>query len=230
MSNTLNLDAPNPVYQGQFGEFSITSDDRKGVKLYRGALLTAALCCAIGTALTVAVTPVPFGWVTAAYAGFSVALGVALWMIHIYMKALHRALQAFWAIGTVVSVGLAAIALSQHQSLALYVAQHPLSIFGIGFTFVSLTGIFFKEAFCFNRLETKLLVAIVPTLLLGHLFGLLPVAGETVLLEGWAVLFLIFAARKCVQNIPDDIGDKSVFDYLEREAQQKKETANGTAA
>ncbi len=218
MSNSLNLEASNPVYQGQFGEFSITTDDRNGVKLYRGSLLIAAMCCFIGTGLTIGSTSVPFSLITALYAGFSAALGVALWMIHIYMKPLHRALQIFWAIGSLVAVGLGAIAFGQQQSLALYVASHPLSIFGLGFTFVALNGIFFKEAFCFNRLETKVLVAIVPTLLLGHMFGWLPVDFEKVLLTAWAVFFLIFALRKCIQNIPDDIGDKSVFEYLEREA------------
>ncbi len=225
MSNSLNLERSNPVYQGQFGEFSITADDRNGVKLYRAALLGAAICCAIGTVLTIDSRSIPFGLITALYAGFSAALGVALWMIHIYMKPLHRALQVFWAIGSLVAVGLAVIAFGQQQSLALYVATHPLSILGLGFTFVSLNGIFFKEAFCFNRLETKLLVAIVPTLLLGHMFGWLPIDFEKVLLMAWAIFFLIFALRKCIQNIPDDIGDKSVFEYLERQ-----ETANGSAS
>ncbi len=218
MSNSLNLEASNPVYQGQFGEFSITTDDRNGVKLYRAALLGAAVCCAIGTGLMIVPETIPFALITVLYALFSGALGVALWMIHIYMKPLHRALQIFWAIGSLVAVVLGTIAFRQNQSLALYVASHPLSIFGLGFTFVALNGIFFKEAFCFNRLETKLLLAIVPTLLLGHMFSWLPVDFEKVLLTAWAVFFLIFAVRKCVQNIPDDIGDKSVFEYLEREA------------
>jgi uncharacterized integral membrane protein len=225
MSHSLNLEPPNPVYQGQFGQFSITTDDRNGVKLYRAALLMAAICCAIGTFCTIGITPIPFSFITALYVGFSAALGVALWMIHIYMKPLHRALQIFWAIGSCVAVGLGAIAFGQQQSLALYVANHPLSILGLGFAFVALNGIFFKEAFCFNRLETKLLVAIVPILLLGHMLGWLPVEVEKTLLIAWAGLFLIFALRKCVQNIPDDIGDKSVFEYLERE-----ENANGAAS
>lgn len=229
MSTSLNLESSNPIYQGQFGEFSITTDDRNGVKLYRAALLSAALCMGLGTVLTIANPTIPYGVITALYAVFSLALGAALALIHIYMKVLHRAIQLCWAIGSLISIALAAIAFTDHQSLALYVAQHPLSIFGIGFTFVALNGIFFKEAICFNRLETKFLVAIVPTLLLGHLFGFLSVDVEKYLLEAWSILFLIFAVRKCVQNIPDDIGDKSVFEYLERTEQQKKENTHGTA-
>ncbi len=229
MRNSLPLESSNPVYQGQFGEFSITTDDRNGVKLYRTALLIAAICLGIGTVLTIAAPTIPYGLITALYLLFSLALGAALTLIHIYMKVLHRAIQLCWAIGTLISIGLAAIAFTEHQSLAYYVAQHPMSLFGIGFTFVALNGIFVKEAVCFNRLETKFLVAIVPTLLLGHLFGFLSVDVEKTLLEAWSILFLIFALRKCVQNIPDDIGDKSVFEYLERAAQQKKENTHGTA-
>ena len=230
MVSSPTLDSSVPIYQGQFGEFIITKDDRNGVILYRASLLIAAICSGVGILATLLPHTVPFGLLSALYAGFSLALGVALAMIHIYVKVLHRALQVFWAIGTLVAVVLAAIAFQNHQSLALYVAQHPTSILGIGFTFVALNGIFFKEAFCFNRLETKFLVAIVPSLLIGHLLGIVPVEIEKLLLSAWAVLFTIFALRKCVQNIPDDIGDKSVFEYLEREENQKKEKTHGAAS
>jgi uncharacterized integral membrane protein len=103
------------------------------------------------------------------------------------------------------------------QPLAQLVYFYPLSLLGIGFSFAALTGIFFKEAFCFNRLETKLLTPLVPLLLLGHLFSILPVSLEKILLALWAGLFLIFVARKVVQPIPPDIGDKSVFTYLEQQ-------------
>ena len=230
MANSLTLDSSAPVYQGQFGEFTITRDDRNGIILYRTSLMTAAICGGVGTLATLLPSAVPFGLLSVLYVGFSLALGVALAMIHIYVKVLHKALQAFWAIGTLVAMILAAIAFQNNQSLVFYVAQHPMSILGIGFTFVALNGIFFKEAFCFNRLETKFLVAIVPTLLLGHLLGILPIEVEKFLLGAWAVLFMIFALRKCVQNIPDDMGDKSVFEYLEREENQKKEKTHGAAS
>jgi uncharacterized integral membrane protein len=37
---------------------------------------------------------------------------------------------------------------------------------------------------------------------------------EQFLLGVWAALFIIFAVRKFFQAIPQDIGDKSVFEYL----------------
>jgi uncharacterized integral membrane protein len=104
------------------------------------------------------------------------------------------------------------------EPLALYVYHYPLTLLGIGFSFAALTGIYFKEAFCFNRLETKFLTPLVPILLLGHMAGILPLNVEQLLLSCWSLLFIVFTLRKAVQPIPDDIGDKSVFEYLEKQA------------
>ncbi|MGK7910728.1 MAG: DUF2301 domain-containing membrane protein [Synechococcus sp.] len=207
------------VYQGQFGEFTITDGDRRGVVVYRSALMVAALSFAVSSGLVLwqpqALSPSEIAWiVTGLFGLFSVAMGVALWTIHIYMRALHRALQVFWGIGSVSAMALAAA--SFPHPLALLTYQHPFMLLGIGFTFASLTGLFVKEAFCFNRLETKILAPIVPLLLLGHLGGFIRLQGEVILLAIWASLFLVFAARKALQAIPPDIGDKSVFDYLEK--------------
>ncbi|BAZ01953.1 hypothetical protein NIES37_59600 [Tolypothrix tenuis PCC 7101] len=216
--NTQTLSAP-AVYQGQFGEFTITQSDRTGVIIYRTGLMVAALSLAIASALVVFNNqPATLAALTPLYACFTLALGVSLITIHIYMLALHRMLQAFWAIGSIAAVGLA---LSSSEPLAVTVYNHPLTLFGVGFTFVALTGIYFKEAFCFNRLETKVLTFTVPLLLLGHLVGILPIPAEQVLLGIWAILFLVFALRKTVQAIPADIGDKSVFTYLKQQRANK---------
>jgi uncharacterized integral membrane protein len=201
------------VYQGQFGEFTITQSDRTSVIVYRTGLMVAALSFAIGSALVLLNNnPNILTTLTLLYACFSLALGVSLLTIHIYMALLHRVLQVFWAIGSITSVVLA---LSSDTPLAVTVYNQPIALFGVGFIFAALTGIYFKEAFCFNRLETKVLTVTVPLLLLGHLVGILPVQWEQILLGIWAILFLVFALRKSVQAIPADIGDKSVFTYLQ---------------
>lgn len=204
------------VYEGQFGTFTITPDDRRGVVIYRAGLMVAALCFAIGSVLTLwqASNPAVLQGLTLLYTGFWLALGVSLLTIHIYMAPLHRALQAFWVIG---GISAFAIGHAHPEPFAVTVYNQPLSILGIGFTFAALTGIFFKEAVCFNRLETKFLTPLLPLLLLGHLFGLLPLLLEQSLLAVWAVLFLVFAIRKVMQPIPPDIGDKSVFAYLKQQ-------------
>ncbi len=200
------------VYQGQFGEFTITQGDRRGVVIYRTGLVVAALSFAIGSALVLLKNdPTSVQILTPLYACFSLALGVSLLTIHIYMASLHRLLQVFWVIGSLSAIALAVV---NREALAVAIYTQPLTLLGVGFTFAALTGIYFKEAFCFNRLETKLLTPIVPLLLLGHMVGVLPIEWEQVLLGLWAVLFVVFALRKAVQAITPDIGDKSVFAYL----------------
>ncbi|MFB8787472.1 MAG: DUF2301 domain-containing membrane protein [Potamolinea sp.] len=203
------------VYEGQFGNFTITQSDRTGVIIYRSGLLVAALSFALGSLLVLfpGWNSTIFTALTPLYALFSLALGVSLVTIHIYMESLHRILQIFWGIGC---ISATVLALSSSEPLSLFVYNHPTAIFGIGFTFAALTGIYFKEAFCFNRFETKLLTPLVPLLLMGHLASVLPPALEQVLLGVWAVLFVVFALRKVVQPIPPDIGDKSVFVYLQQ--------------
>ncbi|MBV8887219.1 MAG: DUF2301 domain-containing membrane protein [Chroococcidiopsidaceae cyanobacterium CP_BM_RX_35] len=203
------------IYQGQFGEFTITESDRSGVIIYRAGLLAAAISFAIGS-FGVLLDNHQFVWqaLTPLYACFCLALGISLFTIHIYLAALHRLLQIFWAIGSVTAL---ALTLSSHEPLALFIYNHPVALFGVGFTFAALTGIYFKEAFCFNRLETKLMTPLVPVLLLGHLADVLPVQWERAMLASWAALFVVFALRKVIQPIPPDIGDKSVFAYLQEQ-------------
>ncbi|UKO99796.1 DUF2301 domain-containing membrane protein [Nostoc sp. UHCC 0870] len=204
------------AYQGQFGEFTITQSDRTGVIIYRAGLMVAALSFAIASALVLFNdNPIVIQALTPLYTCFSLALGVSLLTIHIYMALLHRLLQVFWLIGSISSF---LIGHYDSEPFVVTVYNQPLTLFGVGFTFVALTGIYFKEAFCFNRAETKVLTVIVPLLLLGHLLGILPTQAEQFLLGAWATLFLVFALRKVVQAIPPDIGDKSVFTYLKNKS------------
>lgn len=208
------LDREPQTYQGQFGEFTINKRDRLEVIIYRGGLVVAAASFAIASNLFFSQGQAALPAITPLFAMFSVGLGVSLYFIHIYMKALHRVLQGFWLIGTIATI---AIAISSNEPLALYIYNHPLTLFGTGFTFAALTGIFFKEAFCFNRMETKILTPIVPLLLLGHMTGIIPVEMEQALLGIWTIGFSVFAIRKMIQEIDPDIGDKSVFDYLKQQ-------------
>jgi uncharacterized integral membrane protein len=204
------------VYSGQFGDYTITAGDRRGVVLYRAGLVVAALTFGAGTAIALFFpnNPTLVQAISALYTLFWLALGLSLATIHIYLVPLHRLLQAAWLVG-----GAASLVLSHgiDGPLAQTVMQMPEVLWGLGFTFVALTGIFFKEAFCFDRLETKLLTPLVPLLLLGHLAGWLPLGVEQGLLATWAVLFLVFALRKVVQPIVPDIGDKSLFTYLKQQ-------------
>lgn len=201
------------VYQGQFGSYMITEADRLGVVIYRISLMIAAFCFALGSGLVLwqAESEIVLESLTWVYATFWLALGISLLTIHIYLSILHRSLQLFWLIGGIAS-GI--VAWQSPEPLALTIYHNPATLFGIGFVFVALTGIYFKEAFCFNRMETKLLTLLVPLLILGYIGGIWSVMNQKFLLFFWAIQFVIFAARKGFQEIPSDIGDKSVFEYL----------------
>jgi uncharacterized integral membrane protein len=177
--------------------------------------MIAALCFAIGSSLVLFYPqPVAIAVLTPLYTCFSLALGVSLLTIHIYMAFLHRILQLFWIIGSICAF---IFGHSDSQTFAITIYNQPLTILGIGFTFAALTGIYFKEGFCFHRLETKILTPLVPLLLLGHLTRILSTPAEQILLATWSTFFLVFAIRKIIQPIPPDIGDKSVFDYLKKQ-------------
>jgi uncharacterized integral membrane protein len=204
------------VYQGQFGNFTITEQDRFGVILYRSGLVISAFSFLVGSGLVLwgGNSQEILHLLTPIFAVFSCGLALSLATIHIYFVPLHRLLQLFLVIGT---VSFIVFAFNTPTPVAEFIYEHPVSLLGIGFTFAALTGIYFKEAFCFNRLETKFLTPLVPLLLLGHLIGILPVTTEKLLLGIWSLLFLIFVIRKVIQAIPPDIGDKSVFDYLKKQ-------------
>ncbi len=206
----------SPVYQGQFGEFTITDADRREVILYRTGLAISGLSFAIGVGLILGIgnDPLVLQLLTPLFMLFSAGLGLSLWTIHIYFKVLHRVLQLFWLIGSISAV---VFTVYSAEPLAVFVYQQPFSILGVGFVFAALTGIFFKEGFCFGRLETKLLTPLLPVLLLGHMFSFLPLSIEQAMLIAWAGLFLVFAFRKAIQAIPPDIGDKSVFEHLAKQ-------------
>ncbi|ACB51027.1 conserved hypothetical protein [Crocosphaera subtropica ATCC 51142] len=207
---------PLEVYQGQFGQYTITPEDLREVKIYRAGLILSALSFAVGSGLILVrgATSLTLTLLTPLLTLFCLGLGISLITIHIYLIPLHRFLQVCWGIGTLTAIVLS---ISCQEPFALCVYQTPLTLLGIGFIFVALTGIYFKEAFCFNRLETKLLTPLVPILLLGHLFGVLSVEIEQALLGIWAGLFIIFALRKAIQPLTPDIGDKSVFTYLKQQ-------------
>jgi uncharacterized integral membrane protein len=201
------------IYQGQFGNFTITDSDRQEVMIYRLGLAIAGLSFSTGTILFLwqDLTPIIEQILTVLFTVFIMGLGVSLQTIHIYLKPLHNTLKIFWLIGTISTI---IFAVKSQESLVIFIKNQPLSLLGIGFIFASLTGIFIKEAFCFNRIEAKILSVIIPSSLLGYIIGIFPLQLEQILLTIWGILFLVFLMGKSIQEIPPDIGDKSVFEYL----------------
>ncbi|GFY88081.1 hypothetical protein Acr_06g0000210 [Actinidia rufa] len=89
----------------------------------------------------------------------------------------------------------------------------PLGLVGKwGFEALMLVAMPYEyEGLCYGKLEAGILTFIIPSVLLGHLTGLMNDEVKVPLLGLWMTLFVIFAGRKFSQSIKDDIGDKSVF-------------------
>jgi uncharacterized integral membrane protein len=209
--------AGDPVFEGVYGPFSITARDRREVLGYRLALLTVAIAQAgllaqwhwLGSA---ALWP----WLLP----MAVGLGLALRWIHIYLRPLHLALQLFWLVGC---LGFLALGLAVGPgAMAANLAANGRWIWAVGPFFAALAGIGFKEFFCFQRAEAIGVTLLLPTALIGHLSGLLQASACGALLAIEAALLLLLTLRKFPMPAAADVGDKSVFAYLEGQRQPSK--------
>ena len=197
-------------YEGVYGPFVITEHDRREVLGYRLALFAVAVSQAallaqwhwLGAGLL-------WPWLLPMAAG----LGLALRWIHIYLRPLHRALQLFWLLGCLGLIGLAVAA--GPGGMASAAAADGRWIWAVGPFFAALAGIGFKEFFCFRRPEAIGVTLLLPLALLGRLSGLLSAEACGLLLALQAALLLVLTLRKFPMPAAADVGDKSVFAYLE---------------
>ncbi len=202
--------------QGVYGDFIVTSNDKKEVLFYRISILLCGLFFSIGIAQWIANGSHQI-WIW--LLGMSISMGFSLKWIHIYLRPLHQALTIFWVIGC---IGLAVLAYHFGLTNIIYgLKENPKSILLIGPLFAALTGIGFKEFFCFRRIEAIGITVFIPIALIGYLTE---VANErftfTMLLVS-SLLLLIMGIRKFNLPAEADIGDKSVFDFLERQRKLK---------
>jgi uncharacterized integral membrane protein len=93
-------------------------------------------------------------------------------------------------------------------------------IWAVGPLFAALAGIGFKEFFCFRRPEAIGVTLLLPAALLGHLSGLLGATTTGWLLGIEAALLLVLCLRKFPMPAAADVGDKSVFAFLEEQRRQ----------
>ncbi|XP_047330708.1 uncharacterized protein LOC124934251 [Impatiens glandulifera] len=216
------------VYPGFYGPWSIDSADVREVISYRSGLVTAAASFVIAASSTFfrddnALSGLIKQNIDILYVIGAGGLGLSLFLIHIYVTEIKRTLQALWGLGALGSFA-AYICLAQPagKSLAEYVVDNPTAVWFVGPLFASLTGLVFKEGLCYGKLEAGILTFVIPSLLLGHLTGLMDDGVKGTLLGVWMVLFVIFAGRKFTQPIKDDIGDKSVFIFNALGEDEKK--------
>lgn len=215
------------VYQGVYGPWTIESSDKLEVTLYRGGLVTSALSF-IAAASSAFLPDDSFARallqqnLDTLYAVGAGSLGLSLVLIHIYVAPIKRTLQILWALGLLGSLATSLnLAQPAGEGLVEYVIENPVAVWFVGPLFASLTGLVFKEGLCYGKLEAAALTFVIPTLLLGHLTGLMDDKAKLGLLGVWMALFAVFASRKFTQPIKDDIGDKSIFMFNAKSEEEK---------
>ena len=200
----------DPQFDGMYGPFTITSKDREEVQRYRVCLLISGASLSAGL-LQWWLAGGEWAWLW--LPPLVVSLGLALQWIHIYLRPLHQALQLFWLLGC---GGWLVLMLQGSAGTALdTLASQPLWILAIGPMFAALTGIGFKEFFCFRRPEAIGLTLLLPVALLGRLLGLIGNGPCWFLVLFSGLLLVVLAVRKFGMEAAADVGDKSVFAYLD---------------
>ena len=203
--------------KGVYGDFIVTSNDKKEVLFYRLSILFCGLFFSIGIAQ----------WFTNGshqvwiwLLGMTISMGLSLKWIHIYIRRLHQTLTIFWLLGC---IGF--LILSYHfgaTNLIYGLRENPKSILLIAPLFASLTGIGFKEFFCFRRIEAIGITIFIPIALIGYLTELANASFTFTILILSSLLLLILGIRKFNLPAEADIGDKSVFDFLESQRKTKE--------
>lgn len=200
-------------YKGMYGNWELTQGDVDGVTVYRASLLVSAM----STALGVAAINADIGnraLFDALFGVHTVAFGVSLATIHIYMSSMHNTLKALYGLGVAGALALLAANVGGDAGLVMSVVEHPALMLAVGWQFVALTGLYIKEAMCFARIEAFALAALVPVITGGHFLGIVkgPLADGALI--AFAAFYVFFAVRKFTQPSKDDLGDLSIFQHL----------------
>ncbi len=206
--------------KGLYGDFIVTSNDKKEVLFYRLSILFCGLFFSIGIAQWFSNGSNQI-WIW--LLGMSISMGLSLKWIHIYLRTLHKALTIFWLLGC-----MGFVILAYHFGLTNIIyglRENPKSILLIGPLFASLTGIGFKEFFCFRRIEAIGITLFIPIALIGYLTELANERFTFVMLVVSSLLLLLMGIRKFNLPAEADVGDKSVFDFLE--SQRKLKISDG---
>ena len=200
----------NEEYQGIYGNYVITDTDKKEVKFYRISVLITGIAFLYGMLEWLFAGPKNV-WISLII--MATSLGLSLHWIHIYLRPIHQSLRLLWAIGFLGTIFLILNFGSSHFLTEIVI--NPKWTILIGPLFASLAGLGFKEFFCFRQFEAIGLTLLVPIALLGHLSQILKLEQTFSLLIISAILLVIMAIRKFGINASADIGDKSIFDFLE---------------
>ena len=145
----------------------------------------------------------------------AVSLGFSLQWIHIYLRPIHNLLKILWLAGCIGIV--ICIAHFGAINLLLNLSSDRFLALAIGPLFAALSGLGFKEFFCFRRPEAIGITILIPIAFIGHIGGFINHIIFMILMISASISLIILAMRKFGIDASADIGDKSIFEFLEKE-------------
>lgn len=215
MSSKNSSEVVEGPFRGSYGQWYLTRGDVSDVQIYRASLGVLCFTQSLSILLALSNIATPSAVYDVLYLTGIAAFGVSLAKIHIYVKPLHTLLKYLVLASATGSLAL----LAAKHSLVPLVYENPTLLLAVGWQYVALTGIFIKEAVCFQRSEAIGLALLIPILTGGHFFGILPDSLERLGGGLFIASFIWFCVGKFVQDPKDDLGDMSVFQHR---AQQNK--------
>tara|TARA_Y100001968_G_C19451390_1_gene768905 strand:+ start:2561 stop:3223 length:663 start_codon:yes stop_codon:yes gene_type:complete len=212
-SNTLKKekenDYTNKIYKGLYENFTITKDDILGVKIYRYSLTIASIAINIGLIqLLLFDSKLSLFFLIL----ITLSLGFSVKYIHIYLDPIHKLLWFLWISGCIGLTYL--ITISGLNELIPSIIDQRYRLLFIGPIFGVLSGIGFKEFFCFRRIEAIGVTFFTPVSILSYSFNIFNEYINILFIVLAAISSLILAIKKLGFDFADDIGDKSIFKYL----------------
>ncbi len=207
------MDKIGEVFEGEYGEYRLTKLDYLEARIYRYGLFLTLACSLIGIFLVS--TSENLSDYASVLAGLywlvCVSLAAVLKVMHLYSIIVKFIFRLLLFIGVIISLWV----MLTCDKLFVLALSEGAGYVGLCFILAVLTGLYLKEATCFEQLDAKALSVMLPLLAATDVFTS---ASETVkigLLWLWGGLFLSVMVRKAFQPLEYDIGDKSIIEDLE---------------
>ena len=210
-SNQINEHSLEEEFEGAYGKYKITLEDKLEVRRYRIAVLICGISFTSGIGHWLIAGPT-YAWLW--LIPMSISLGLALKWIHIYIKIIHQTLQLLWALGSVLIIFL--VLRGDPNQFLSNLSINRIQLLAIGPFFAALTGLGFKEFFCFRQPEAIGVTLLLPISLLSYTFRIFPPTVVMILLGLSSILLLMLGLKKFRMDPALDLGDKSIFEYLNK--------------
>ncbi len=208
------MDKVGEVFQGEHGEYTLTQRDYLEARIQRYGLFLTLACSLIAIFLvSISEDLSDYANILAGlYWLVCLSLAAVLKVIHLYSIIIKFVLRLLLLIGVIISL---VVMLTTDNRFILALSEGAGYV-GVCFILAVLTGLYIKEATCFEQWDAKALCIMLPLLAAIDVFTS---AGETikiVLLWFWGGLFFSLMVKKNFQPLEYDIGDKSIIEDLEK--------------